>query len=62
VYTNAAFCFALTIFCRIREPAKLANPTLCRMATSTAATGLYRGRTSGEELLASDTGKNDYDW
>eukprot|EP00250_Pteridium_aquilinum_P006253 c16210_g2_i1 orf=113-2155(+) len=42
--------------------ARLGGSSLYRMATSGATATVYRARTSGEELLASDMGKNDYDW
>lgn len=41
--------------------ARLSSSSLYRMATTGATANVYR-RTVGEELLASDMGKNDYDW
>ncbi|KAI5055757.1 hypothetical protein GOP47_0029278 [Adiantum capillus-veneris] len=42
--------------------ARFASSSLYKLATSGVVANVYRVRTAGEELLASDMGKNDYDW
>ncbi|MCO5571252.1 hypothetical protein L7F22_024989 [Adiantum nelumboides] len=42
--------------------ARFTSSSLHKLATSGAMANVYRARTAGEELLASDMGKNDYDW